>query len=89
MSETNPQPLGPAFPAVIYKDHHTIFTALQAHARAHGFAIVLKYMRPNKANPTTIVWTCDKAGTYNSKGKDPQLDPTRRRQNTASKKTSC
>jgi hypothetical protein len=89
MSEANPQPLGPPFSAAVYTSHQALFADLQAHACANGFALVLKYIKPNKASPTLFCWNCDKAGKYNNKGKNPQVDPSRQRTNTGSKKTGC
>ena len=89
MSEANPQPLGPLFPTAVYEDYTAIFTALQSHACTYGFAIRQSTIKPNKANATTVVWTCDKGGKYDSRGKSPLLDISRKRDNTASKKTRC
>ena len=39
--------------------------------------------------PTRVVFTCDRAGKYNSKGKDPNTHSSKQRKSTGSKKCGC
>jgi hypothetical protein len=71
-------------PEAIYCDVDTAFGEIQAHAREHGYAICRAQIRP-----TRRVFTCDRAGKYNSKGKDPNTHSSKQRQNTGSKKCGC
>jgi hypothetical protein len=54
-------------PPAIYPDPATGFIALQAHAKGHGYALFQQDKKPNK-----VVYTCDRAGKYDPKGKDPK-----------------
>jgi hypothetical protein len=71
-------------PEAIYPDPATAFTAIQAHARQHGYAVCRRDSRRNKE-----VYTCDRAGQYNPKGKSSQVHPSKQRNNTGSKKCGC
>ena len=39
--------------------------------------------------PTRRVFACDRAGKYDSKGKDPNTHSSKQRKNTGSKKCEC
>jgi hypothetical protein len=71
-------------PEAVYPDIDTGFAAIQAHAKAHGYALV---QRDKKA--TRVLYTCDRAGKYDSKGKNPNVHISRQRKNTGSKKCEC
>jgi hypothetical protein len=77
-------PCGPAPFAASYKDLSTGFAALQAHAKANGYAL---FKRDGKR--TRVVYACDRAGKYDSKGKQLNTHSTKRRTQTASKKCDC
>ena len=68
----------------IYPDPATAFTAIQAHARQHGYAVFQRDKRSFK-----VVYTCDRAGQYDPKGKRSQVNPSKQRKNTGSKKCGC
>ena len=71
-------------PEAIYPDSASGFTAIQAYARQHGYAF---FQRDKKL--TKVVYTCDRAGQYDYKGKAPQVDRSKKRNNTGSKKCRC
>jgi hypothetical protein len=71
-------------PEATYPDIATAFAAIQTHAKAHGYAVFQRDKRANK-----VVYTCDRAGQYDSKGKDPHTHSTKRRKGTGSKKCGC
>ncbi|CZT46704.1 uncharacterized protein RSE6_07178 [Rhynchosporium secalis] len=77
-------PCGLAPPIVIYSDIPTGFTAIQAHARAHGYALRQRNIRLFRA-----LFVCDRAGKYDPKGKQLDVDTSKRRKNTRSKKCDC
>jgi FAR1 DNA-binding domain len=67
-----------------YPDITTGFAALQAHAKAHGYALFQRDKRP-----TTVVYTCDRSGNYNPKGKELHTHSSKQRKATGSKKCGC
>jgi hypothetical protein len=71
-------------PEAIYPDIESAFTEIQEHTREHGYAICRAQMRPDRR-----VFTCDRAGKYNSKGKDPNTHSSKQRKKTGSKKCEC
>jgi hypothetical protein len=71
-------------PSRTYPDIIAGFTALQAHAKLHGYALFRQDKRP-----TAIVYRCDRAGRYDPKGKNPNLDSSKQRKATGSKKCGC
>jgi hypothetical protein len=71
-------------PEAIYPDPATAFAAIQAHARQHGYAF---FQRDKKLNK--VVYTCDRAGQYDPKGKATHVDRSKKRNNTGSKKCGC
>ena len=78
------QPCGPAPPAAVYCDIPTGFTALQAHAKANGYAL-----RQRDVKPFRVLYICDRAGKYDSRGKHKDIDSSKKRPNTGSKKCGC
>lgn len=68
----------------IYPDPGTAFTAVQAHAKYQGYAIIKLDKKPSR-----VVFACDRMGKYNSKGKDLGLHKSRQRNGTGSKKCGC
>ena len=84
MSTFTGEPCGPPPPAAIYSDISTCFSAIQAHARANGYAFMQRDTRPNR-----VVFVCDREGKYRPKGKQIDTHPTRKRLNTGSKKCGC
>ena len=84
MSLSTLQSCGPAPPEAVYPDITTAFTTIQAHARAHGYAFV----RRNK-KPKSIIYTYDRAGKYDPKGKDPNTHESKQRTKTGTKKCDC
>ncbi|CZS93442.1 uncharacterized protein RCO7_10543 [Rhynchosporium graminicola] len=75
---------GPAPPVAIYSDIQTGFTAIQAHARAYSYTLRQRDIRLFRA-----LFICDRAGKYDPKGKQSDVDASKRRKNTRSKKCDC
>jgi hypothetical protein len=71
-------------PEAIYLDVDSAFSEIQAHAREHRYSICRAQMKP-----TRRVFTCDRAGKYNLKGKDPNTHSSKQRNKTSSKKCDC
>jgi hypothetical protein len=70
-------------PEAIYLDPNTALTAVQLYAKQHGYALKT---RDSKAS--RVIFACDRAGKYNSKGKDLRMHDSKRRQ-SGSKKCGC
>jgi hypothetical protein len=68
----------------IYASVDTAFTAIQAHAKASGYAFSRVTTRPSR-----VIFACDRAGKYDSRGKDSATDMSKRRKGTGSKKCGC
>jgi hypothetical protein len=71
-------------PEAIYPDVDSAFSEIQEHAREHGYALFRYYRKPSR-----VVFACDRAGRYDSKGKDPNTHSSKQRKNTGSKKCEC
>jgi hypothetical protein len=71
-------------PEAIYPDPTTAFTAIQAHARQHGYA----FIKFNK-KPSRLLFACDRAGNYDPRGKVSTVDKSKQRENTGLKKCGC
>jgi hypothetical protein len=71
-------------PEAVYPNVDTAFTAIQAHAKKEGYAF---YRYTKRA--TRVVFACDRARKYDSKGKDPSTHSSKQRQSTGSKKCGC
>jgi hypothetical protein len=71
-------------PEAIYSTKDALFSAIQAHGRENGYAIIIRSTLKNR-----ILYDCDRAGAYDSKGKNPATHPSRKRNNTGSKKCGC
>jgi hypothetical protein len=71
-------------PEAIYPDVDSAFTEIQEHAREHGYALFRYYRKPSR-----VVFACDRAGRYDSKGKDPSTHSSKQRKKTGSKKCKC
>ena len=78
------EPCGPAPPAAVYSDLSIGFTAIQAHARANGYAFMQRDTRPHRT-----LFVCDREGKYRPKGKQVDAHSARKRLNTGSKKCGC
>jgi hypothetical protein len=76
-------PCGPAPPEAVYTDLSTLFTAIQAHARDNGYAFRVRSSKPHR-----VLYDCDRAGSYDSKGKKATVHPSKQR-NSGSKKCGC
>jgi hypothetical protein len=68
-------------PKAIYPDIDSAFSEIQEHAKEHGYALFRSYKKPSR-----VVFACDRAGKYDSRGKDPNTHSTKQRKNTGSKK---
>ena len=68
--------------AAIDSDLSTGFTAIQAHAKANGYAFMRRDTRPHRA-----LFVCDREGRYRPKWKQTDAHSTRKRLNTGSKKS--
>ena len=55
-------------PEAIYPDPEAVFTAIQADAKDNGYAFKKRGKRASR-----LVFTCDRAGKYDPKGKDPAV----------------
>lgn len=84
-----PKDCGPPPSTAVYPDPSTAFAALQAHAKAHGYAFLIRDTKPNKTNPTKVIYTCDRQGKSLSKGQTPNIHPERQRKGTRSKRCGC
>jgi hypothetical protein len=71
-------------PEAIYPDVDSAFSEIQEHAREHGYALFRYYRKPSR-----VVFTCDRAGRYDSKGKDASTHSSKQRKKTGSKKCEC
>jgi hypothetical protein len=70
-------------PEAVYPDIDSAFSEIQEHAKEHGYAFCRYTTRSNR-----VVFACDRAGKYNSKGKDPNTHSTKQRK-SGSKKCEC
>ena len=70
-------------PEAIYADPNTALTAVQLHAKQQGYAFKIHDKKASR-----VVFTCDRGGQYDSKGKNLKMHDSRRRQ-TGSKKCGC
>jgi hypothetical protein len=71
-------------PEAVYPDIDSAFGEIQAHTREHGYTLFRYYRKPSR-----VVFACDCAGKYDSRGKDPNTHSSKQRQNTGSKKCGC
>jgi hypothetical protein len=71
-------------PEAIYPDPEAAFAAIQAHAKDHGYAFKKRGKRASR-----LVFTCDRAGKYDPKGKDPAVHESKQRKATGSKMCGC
>ena len=83
MNLSAPKACGPPPSAAVYPDIPTAFAAVQAHAKAHGYAFYKRDTRPTK-----IIYACDKAEQAESKAKTLVIYSQRQQKNTCSKKYS-
>ena len=85
-SSTTPPPttFRSAPPEAIYSTKEALLSAIQAHSRDNGYAIKIRSTQKNR-----ILYDCDRAGIYDSKGKNPAIHSSRQRNNTGSKKCGC
>jgi hypothetical protein len=70
-------------PEAIYPDPNTALTAVQLHAKQHGYAL-----RTRDSKASRVIFACDRGGQYDSKGKDSNTHKSKQRQ-TGSKKCGC
>jgi hypothetical protein len=71
-------------PEDIYPDVKTAFDSIQAHAKGEGYAF-----KRHQNKPTRRVFTCDRAGDYDPRGKGPNTHPSKQRGNSGTKKCGC
>ena len=71
-------------PEALYPTKDALFAAIQAYRRNNGYVIRVRSGKPNR-----ILYDCDHAGTYDSKGKNPAIHSSRQRNSTGSKKCGC
>lgn len=87
-----PYTLGPPVPEAVFDDDTSAGAALKSHARANGYAVYRIDWKRRGGYHTEYyraVWACDKAGGYDSRGRKSNVDESKRRNNTKSKKTGC
>ena len=71
-------------PEAIYPDPEAAYTAIQLHAKGQGYAF-----KKREKKGSRIVFTCDRAGKYDPKGKDPAVHKSKQRKATGSKLCGC
>ena len=71
-------------PEAIYATQEAAFTAIQAHAKDYGYAF-----KKRGKTASRVVFTCDRAGKYDPKGKDPAIHKSKQRKVTGSKIYGC
>jgi hypothetical protein len=71
-------------PEAIYPDPHTAQTAIQLHAKQHGYAFFRISSKPSR-----VLFTYDRGRKYDSRGKDPAVDKSKQRKRTGTKKCGC
>jgi hypothetical protein len=71
-------------PEAIYPDVDSAFSEIQEHLREHGYTLFRYYRKPSR-----VVFACDRAGRYDSKGKDPSTHSSKQHKKTGSKKCEC
>ena len=71
-------------PEAIYPNPDIAFTAAQLYASQHGYAL-----SKHDKKPSRVVFICNRAGQYNSKGKDLNTHKSKQRQFTGLKKCGC
>ena len=79
-----PHVFGPPPLEAVYTDLDTAVAAIQGYAKLHGYALC---KRDSKAR--RIVYTCDRFGATQSKGRNPNIYATKRRLGSGSKKCGC
>ncbi|RFU26385.1 hypothetical protein B7463_g9951, partial [Scytalidium lignicola] len=72
MATQLPSSCGPAPPEAIYTDTNILFAVIQAHASKNGYAF-----RIRSSTPIHVVYYCDRAGNYDSKGKNLTVHPSK------------
>ena len=75
---------GPPPSEATYSDLTTAFSTIQEHAKCNGYAPFKRDVKPSR-----VVCVCDRYGRPQTKGKDPKIHESRKRQNTGSKKCNC
>jgi FAR1 DNA-binding domain len=70
-------------PEALYPDPTTALSAIQLHAKQHGYAFI---KRSSKA--TRVIFACDRGGQYDSRCKDLRAHDSKQRQ-SGSKKCGC
>ena len=71
-------------PEAIYATQEAAFTAIQAHAKDNGYVF-----KKRGKTASRVVFTCDRAGKYDPKGKDPAIHKSKQRKVTGSKMYGC
>ena len=71
-------------PEAVYPDVTIASKALQEHVKGSGYAF---FRRSSKL--ARVLYTCDRAGKYDPRGKGPATHRTKQRINTGSKKCDC
>jgi hypothetical protein len=82
-------PCGPPPSIATYVDVATAFAAIQEHAKANGYALFKRDIQPPAPKPTTrITYVCDRFGKPQA-SRNKEVDPSKKRKNTGSKKCDC
>ena len=71
-------------PEAIYPDPEAAFTAIQIHAKGQGYAF-----KKSSNKPARRIFSCDRAGKYDPRGKDPAIHKSKQRKATGSKICGC
>ena len=71
-------------PEAIYATQEAAFTAIQAHAKDYGYAF-----KKRGKTASRVVFTCDREGKYDPKGKDPAIHKSKQRKATGLKIYGC
>jgi hypothetical protein len=80
----SPSACGPPLPEATYSDFATAFSTIQEHAKYNGYAFFKRDVKPSR-----VICVYDRYSRPQTKGKDPKLHESRKRQSTGSKKCNC
>ena len=67
-------PCGPALPEAYFTDLTLLYMSIQAFTRENGYAFTVRDKQANR-----VVYMCDRGGSYQSKGKKPEVHPSKQR----------
>ena len=71
-------------PEAVYPNPEAAFTAIQLHAKNNGYTF-----KKHDKKPFRVIYSCDRAGKLNIRGKDPAVYKSKQRKATGTKKCGC